>query len=274
MGLGETALKRLSLDIRSSSEKCQLDWKEDWKEAIDRMNRCWEPRLRDGSPPLAPPVSCAALYAPSAEVHSDDDSSGSSADEDEKASHAGTCDPQQEASKGGTSDEQKEEEFFVPGRVVWIYRVEAHLEAAIVPPTCPSLRRIIVDERMIEDHRGSAYHHALLSLQAHQALGANANIVRWQRFADAGDHCPCCGSDFAWSATARSAGHRFRAMTNCRSCGLVVCRSCAETRRALPDQGIIDPARICDRCNWLGRRSDSHTSSAKGLSGALSQLAA
>jgi hypothetical protein len=171
--------------------------------------------------------------------------------------------------------QQRDEKFFIPGRVVWIHRIEAHLEAAVVPPTCPSLRRIIVDERMITDHLGLSYHSALLSVQHHRALGGTEHVVRWQRFADAGDQCPCCGSDFAWSATARSAGHRFRAMTNCRSCGLVVCRSCAANRRTMPDQGIIEPARICDRCNWhpTGRFSKSNTLPSKALSGALSQLA-
>merc|ERR1719311_383052 len=85
-------------------------------------------------------------------------------------------------SKGAPKEE--EEDFFIPGRVVWIHRVEAHLEAAVVPPWCPSLRKIIIDERMVHDHRGLQYHNALLAVQAHQALSAPEKLVRWQRFAD------------------------------------------------------------------------------------------
>lgn len=271
--LGPGALKLLSADIRTSAQKCESDWNEDWKETLGRLHRLWEPKLRDGAPPLAPPLSCARLYAPSAEVDSDDDksiSSESSGDQDPVAINTFI----RQAIEAGEESEEKELEFFIPGRVVWIHRVEAHLEAAVVPPWCPSLRRIIVDERMVDDHRGLQYHTALLSVQAHQALGANANLVRWQRFEDAGDCCPCCGSDFAWRATGRSIGHRFWAMTNCRACGLVVCRSCAGTRRVLPDQGIIEPARICDRCNWGGQCSDTKTAPAKALSESLSKLAA
>merc|ERR1711924_579443 len=153
--MGPHAVKRLSDDISSSAKKCESDWNEDLRETVGRLHRLWEPLLRDGAPPLAPPVSCAALYAPSAEVDSDDDDSSS----------VGT---DGQDSKDPTEDlEEKEDELFIPGRVVWIHRVEAHLEAAVVPTWSPSLRRIIVDERMVDDHRGLQYHKALLAVQAH-----------------------------------------------------------------------------------------------------------
>jgi hypothetical protein len=266
--LGPGALKRLAADIRSSDRKCESDWNEDWREAMGRLHGLWEPRLRDGVPPLVPPPSCAQLYPPSAEVDSEDDSSSTSTESSNDVS--GNDDSESII----TPAAEIEEDFFIPGLVVWIHRVEAHLEAAVVPAWCPSLRRIIIDERMVHDHRGLQYHNALLAVQTHQALSAPEKLVRWQRFEDAGANCPCCGSDFAWRATSRSTGHRFWAMTNCRACGLVVCRSCAETRRALPDQGIIEPARICDRCNWHGPCSQAKASPASALSGALSKLTA
>jgi len=141
------------------------------------------------------------------------------------------------------------EEQFCPGIVVSIYRQSGALEAANVPNDFASLRRIICDKRMIKDHTKLAYHRALLGVRAGRASGRS---IRWQPFCEAGDLCPCCHSDFDWMSTARSRKQRPLSMTNCRSCGLVTCIGCATFRQALPEIGIIDPARICDSCAWGG----------------------
>lgn len=98
---------------------------------------------------------------------------------------------------------------------------------------------------MFEDHSAQAIHSALLSVRQRPL----AQGVRWQRFAEAGEKCGCCGSRFAWQSTAQSSKMRAHAMTNCRRCGLVVCVACAQTRRPIPEQGIED-GRLCDRCGW------------------------
>jgi len=140
------------------------------------------------------------------------------------------------------------EELFVPGKVMWIHRVDGHLDAAMVPCDLPSLRRIIMDKRMIEDHAMEQIRNALHCVRKRRS--EDAREVKWQPFCQAGECCPCCGSRYEWSSTARSRKQRWLAMTNCRACGLVVCSSCAETRRTLPHQGILEPARVCDRCAW------------------------
>eukprot|EP00971_Amphidinium_carterae_P155434 3082521-Amphidinium_carterae.1 len=52
-------------------------------------------------------------------------------------------------------------DLFCPGLVVSIYRRNGSLHAAEVACDMPSLRRILVDKRMIEDHRSMSYHRAL-----------------------------------------------------------------------------------------------------------------
>jgi len=140
-------------------------------------------------------------------------------------------------------------ELFCPGVVVWIYRRRGSLQAAQVPLDTPSLRRIFCDKRMLADHGKLAYHQALLTVHAN--LNSTRSVV-WQSFADAGDYCPCCHNLFDWESTSRSKKRRWASMTNCRACGLVICVSCSSTRRAIPDLGIIEPARVCDICAWSG----------------------
>eukprot|EP00435_Cladocopium_sp_Y103_P014206 s1087_g3.t1 len=114
-------------------------------------------------------------------------------------------------------------------------------------------RRLLLDKRMFDDHSAKAIHQALLAVRSRVAAGPS-----WQKFSEAGEKCPCCGSRYEWMNTARSGKMRCHAMTNCRLCGLVVCVACASSRRALakmgrcalPEQGI--EGRICDRCAWRG----------------------
>jgi len=140
-------------------------------------------------------------------------------------------------------------DLFCPGLVVNIYRRNGSLLAAEVPCDTPSLRRIVVDKRVIEDHRSMSYHRALQTVRARMSVSKE---VQWQSFADAGSYCPCCHSIYEWRSTARSRKSRSLCMTNCRACGRVVCEACASTRQAMPELGILDPARICDSCTWRG----------------------
>ncbi|CAE8588837.1 unnamed protein product [Polarella glacialis] len=140
-------------------------------------------------------------------------------------------------------------QLFCPGIVVWIHRRNGTLQAADVPCDLDSIRRIICDKRLVADHSKFAYHRALLSVRAQRSCPRS---LRWQSFEDAGDHCPCCHSEFDWMSTARSRKQRPLSMTNCRACGLVVCVNCASTRQAIPELGVLDAARICDCCSWGG----------------------
>jgi len=141
-----------------------------------------------------------------------------------------------------------ETDLFIAGQVLEIYRCNGALQAALVPNDLPSLRRIFFDKRLFSDHFGSAYHRALLNVRARMRAPQS---VKWQGFAEAGRVCPRCYSDYAWMKSAQSDKQRIAAMTNCRACGLVVCTDCSTGRRAFPEQGILEPARICDRCAFL-----------------------
>jgi len=149
----------------------------------------------------------------------------------------------------------EEVELYVPGSAVWIHRVNGHLEAAAMPCNAWPLRRIILDNRMMEDHKAVSYHQALDSVRRYKVAQESTNAPEdpiWQRFCDAGTTCPCCGSSYDWMHTSRSGKNRANCMTNCRACGRVVCIGCAATYRAVPETGILEPARVCDVCVWRG----------------------
>ncbi|CAK0852675.1 unnamed protein product [Prorocentrum cordatum] len=137
-------------------------------------------------------------------------------------------------------------QLFCPGQIVWIYGDCGAMRAADVPCDAPVMRRVICDKRMMKDR---SYHGALVAVKAARSASRE---VPWQPFSEAGDACPCCHSRYDWNSTSRSKKQRSLSMTNCRACGMVVCTSCAGTRQALQDVGIVDPARICDRCAWRG----------------------
>lgn len=144
----------------------------------------------------------------------------------------------------------EETDLFCAGSITAIYRSNGGLQAAMVPCDLPSLRRITFDKRLFTDHKYTEYNRALLNVHARmKIMESNPEaLVRWQGFLDASRICPCCHNDYAWMRTAQSEKQRFAAMTNCRACGIVVCTGCASTRRSLPEQGILEPARVCDRC--------------------------
>merc|ERR1712178_616896 len=90
-------------------------------------------------------------------------------------------------------------ELFIPGNVVNIYRCNGSLMAAEFPCDIPSLRRIVLDNRMVTDHMSLSYHRALLTVRARTVA---TRTVKWQPFSEAGDFCPCCHCVFAWMSTA------------------------------------------------------------------------
>lgn len=236
------SMSTLSQEITACARESGAHLDQDVKEFADRVANVWAPRLREGAPlrELAREVS---------EEHPD----------------VSQHEPSGGAASAGEEPAPSEDEranLFVPGSIVWIHRVSGHLEARVVPCDLPQLRRIVLDARMLTDHYGSSYHEALRAVQAWQSLeeaAAAANrrphYVRWQSFSRAGELCPCCGSIYEWMSTARSEKSRAHTMTNCRACGRVVCLGCATIRRVLPEQAILYPARICDRCVWGGEGS-------------------
>jgi len=230
--LSPWTLGRLAKEVSECAANSGTDLDEDMQHYVERLSSIWAPRVRDGTPGIAPETMEASSSAMPRAV----------SEEELWRSHS-----------------EEGVDLYVPGNVVWIYRVRGHLEASVVPCTLPPLRRLLLDKRMFEDHSAKAIHQALLAVQANSRCGRPS--VGWQKFSDAGEKCPCCGSRYEWMNTARSGKMRCHAMSNCRFCGLVVCVACATNRRSLPERGI-ENARICDRCAWRAGNG----------SGALEQL--
>lgn len=131
-----------------------------------------------------------------------------------------------------------------PGRLVHLYRHCGVRRAAWVPRTHPALHRIEVELGLLQDHSGEAYKSALDEAMA-SAMGAQP--PPWKPFAEVA-RCGCCSEAFGWDSVLRSEPHRLQARHHCQSCGTVVCSSCSQRRRPLPQLGILEERRICDRC--------------------------
>eukprot|EP00913_Durusdinium_trenchii_P031816 g29795.t1 len=262
--LSPSALGRLARELRSCAAQSGADLDEepekgaerqnfgtprtrqDLNHYVERLSSVWAPRVRDGTPaPELPTVKTPTPHA---------------ADEEHCRTEGGVR-PRPISSAPlqlhllnqephiWASHEEDEVDLYIPGNVVWLHRARGHLEAALVPCTAAPLRRLLLDKRMFEDHSARAIHQALRAVQARR--DATVELPPWQKFSDAGEKCPCCGSRYEWMNTARSGKMRCHAMTNCRLCGLVVCVGCASSRRSIPEQGL-DTGRVCDRCAWRG----------------------
>ena len=71
----------------------------------------------------------------------------------------------------------------------------------------------------------------------------------------------CCASRFTWASTSNSKAQEARDKHNCRSCGALVCDSCAKNRMPISSIGLEIPVRVCDRCyNNIGGFSFAATS--------------
>lgn len=255
--LTRSTLTQLGSELSACGRASGDDLHTDISDVLQRLQALWAPRLRDGVQPLVAAdgrVSTAMTLQLQRWMASGDELPSTMAWPapppeflaEQKAA------AEKAALAGGNAPAEAREALFVPGNVVWIHRVHGHLEAAVVPRDLPLLRRIIIDKRMLLDHSQPEMRKALSALQARQARSTAAPGVRWQPFTKADENCPCCGSAYEWMATSRSRKQRWLSMTNCRACGLVICVSCASTRKALPELGLAEPVRVCDRCAWRG----------------------
>ncbi|CAE7943059.1 unnamed protein product, partial [Symbiodinium necroappetens] len=224
--LSKGTLMQLSSEIRACAEESGAALDEDVQHYVERLTTVWAPRFRDGTPVRDPNPKPRERGHSGSQVCAERD---------------------QEVWNPETSENvDSMPDLYVPGNVVWIHRVCGHLEAALVPCGIRPLRRLVLDKRMFADHASQSLYQALLATQSRQP---SCSDVTWQRFSDAGERCPCCGSRYEWMSTARSGKMRCHAMTNCRKCGLVVCLGCANTRRSIPEL-CLESARVCDRCAW------------------------
>jgi len=160
--------------------------------------------------------------------------------------------PAQFQEDGPDDDETSEEEVVNKdevrlhplGRLVHLYRSCGVRRAAWIDRKHPALQRIEVALGLVQDHSGEAYKAAL---EEAMAVAEGAEPPRWRPFAET-SHCGCCGEAFGWDSVLRSEPHRLQARHHCHSCGTVVCSSCSQRRRPLPQFGIFAEVRVCDRC--------------------------
>mmetsp|Transcript_139917 Transcript_139917/g.390011 ORF Transcript_139917/g.390011 Transcript_139917/m.390011 type:complete len:809 (-) Transcript_139917:162-2588(-) len=134
-----------------------------------------------------------------------------------------------------------------PGRLVHLYRHCGTRRGAWVRRAHPALQRIEVEVGLLQDHCGEAYKDAL---DGALASAAGAKPPPWKPFAEV-SRCGCCGEAFGWDSVLRSEPHRLQARHHCHACGGVVCTSCCQRRRHLPQLGVAGEARVCDRCFLL-----------------------
>merc|ERR1719296_662623 len=100
-----------------------------------------------------------------------------------------------------------------------------------------------------------SYYEGLLEVKAIRA--AKQDLPPWVGFAD-DCTCACCASLFTWASTSNTEAQAARDKHNCRSCGSLVCDPCSTKRASIPEIGISQPVRVCDRCynGWGAEEGD------------------
>jgi hypothetical protein len=147
------------------------------------------------------------------------------------------------------TDNPAEVKLYPPGRLIQLYRQYGARRAAWIKRTHPTLHHIEVITGVADGHKGESYKEGL-----REALSAAQGSVpvKWKPFGEA-PVCCCCNADFAWASVMRSEPHRLQS----HSCGDVVCDSCSQKNRAIPQAGISREVRICDRCYLNGVQGGS-----------------
>ena len=139
-------------------------------------------------------------------------------------------------------------EVYVPGDVLHIYSERGLYYAAWVPFDFEDLSTIQPLPHMLKDHAASNVWDALREVCATRLPGVRPPPA-WQPHHES-DECACCHSHFTWASTLQSETQAARDKHNCRKCGLLCCAPCSTARIALPEMGLHEPSRVCDRCRF------------------------
>lgn len=244
--LGAAAGVREILDRREAYEA----WlREDLAAVKARAKGAWAPRRRavvphspgqrGGSPP-GPPQPRIVTVEQEAEIeteikHSLEESKLS----DDSLSFGGLAAPTAQM-------QQNFDEVYIPGRILHIYKHNGACKAAWVPRDLPTLRRLELQDNLLDDHRGANVLAALREVR--DVRDARESLPSCTPFSQA-TVCAVCDNDFTWNSTSDSPAQALRDKTHCRRCGLLVCPACSTGRRALPAFGLHVPQAVCDRCD-------------------------
>mmetsp|Transcript_11117 Transcript_11117/g.25189 ORF Transcript_11117/g.25189 Transcript_11117/m.25189 type:complete len:811 (-) Transcript_11117:79-2511(-) len=142
------------------------------------------------------------------------------------------------------SFEATEVVLYPVGKLVHLYRSCGVRRAVWIKRTHPSLHRIEMEQGLAADHRGPAYKGALTEAIAY---AEGKHPPKWKPFSSV-TKCACCSEAFGWDSSLKSEPHKYQAQHHCHACGAVVCLSCCQARKPLPQFGISHDVRICDRC--------------------------
>lgn len=135
--------------------------------------------------------------------------------------------------------------LWLPGKIVHVSNANrtGQLQACFIDRT--ALANIELQTHMLSDHRGEMYFRALVQLNFFgDRIPKPLNQVN---FSD-GEKCACCSGEFLWNSLLKGEPHVWLGKRVCKRCAMFVCDACSRNSRALPENGFLWPARICDRC--------------------------
>jgi len=143
----------------------------------------------------------------------------------------------------------------VPGRVLHLYKIRGKSFGAELVPRKdseklwpPSLVQIQPTPGMLDEHGINSYAEEL-----HTIMNSwdSATAPNFHPFGGTAEHpiskCEVCDSDFSLRMKFKSTNFAV-AMHHCRSCGSVVCETCSNHKRVLPQFGMHTAQRTCDKC--------------------------
>lgn len=223
---------------------------QDWKDAIQRAAAIWAPRTRD-----ADKIQTRMCQNQNMDHLKDTKSSITVETESSTAKSGGEA--EENVGEDNISEyllvlEEEVIPLWCPGKLVHIYAHNGVYEAAYVPRTFPTLRRILVQGNIFRDHSGQSIFEALQEIRA--ARSSACSPPKWTPYDDPKSQgvCKCCQSRFTWHSTFRGEAQEYKERYNCRSCGALVCGPCSSNRQPVLRLGLITPSRICNTCFYNG----------------------
>jgi hypothetical protein len=128
----------------------------------------------------------------------------------------------------------------VPGKILYL----SHSDVFLADQS--DFENIPLETNMVSDHFGDKYLAALIRVNWRRKMKGGQQQHVPPRV---GETCACCNSDFLWNSALKSEPHKFLAQKICRKCEKYVCNSCSSrSKRSIPELGIFEPVRHCDRC--------------------------
>ena len=231
---------------------------QDWKDAIERAAAIWAPRTRDAD-------QIQTRLCQNQDMDQLQETKSSIA-LDKEGGHVVEEGGEDDIGEDNVSQyllvlEEEVIPLWCPGKLVHMYARNGVYEAAFIPRTFPSLRRIIVQGNIFRDHSGQSIFEALQEIRA--ARNSSCSPPPWTPYNDPQSQgvCKCCQSRFTWHSTFRGEAQEYKERYNCRSCGGLVCGPCSSNRHPVLRLGLITPSRICDTCFYNGVYSSNYNPS-------------